>query len=51
MKFKKIVAYFHSFLRVIIQMTTKIAAIIGNIFIGTPGLGKAKNPIAQFSER
>jgi hypothetical protein len=48
MKFnKKSMVYFHSFLPVNSQITTKIAAITSNICISAPALGKAKNPTDQ----
>ena len=46
-KFRKRCGYFHSFLPVTGQTTTKITAITSNMFINAPTPGKAKNPTNQ----
>jgi len=46
---KESVVYFHSFLPVNSQMTTKITAITSSICINEPTPGKAKNPTNQSS--
>jgi len=46
---KEGVVYFHSFLPVNSQMTTKITAITSSICINAPTPGKAKNPTNQSS--
>src|SRR4030042_2679643 len=44
---KECIVYFHSFLPVNSQTTTKITAITSSICINAPTPGKAKNPTAQ----